>query len=186
MEEWRDIKGWKGIYQVSNHGRLKSFKREPNGKILSNVNKNRDYFRVTLCGEGRLNRSTRMHVLVAEAFIPNSAGKPEINHKDGNKQNNHIENLEWVTRFENSHHAIQNGMADFKGMNRYNQYIKPRPVLQVTLGGKVVCKYHNCVEAGRKTGICSRNIHQVASKTEYKPGLTRVQAGGYVWRFYGD
>jgi hypothetical protein len=186
MEEWRDVKGWEGIYQVSSHGRLKSFKKDPSGRILSNVNQNGDYFSVVLCQGNRVPRYVRMHILVAEAFIPNPLGKPEINHIDLNKQNNRAENLEWVDRRENYDHAVQNGVDFWSGMNHYNQCVRPKPVLQIRPDGKVLRKFNNCIEAARATGVCSRDIHLVASRTEYKPGLTRRQAGGFVWRFYGD
>jgi len=186
MEKWKDIKGWEGLYQVSSCGRLKSFKKEPDGRVLSNKNKKGDYFSVILNAQGRSPRHARMHVLVAEAFIPNPMCKPEVNHIDGNKQNNHVKNLEWASRVENMHHAIRMFPKVLQGMHRFNKYVKTRPILQINENGKVVGKFNNCQEAGKATGICSRNIHQVASRTEYNPGRTRSQAGGYKWRFYGD
>lgn len=183
MEKWKWIKEFEGVYQISNHGRLKSFKKNPAGRILSSKNKNGQYLSAVLCKKGRKPKSGRIHRFVGMAFIPNPSHKPEINHKDGNKQNNHHSNLEWVTRKENNAHALLNGFANIEGMNRYNKYLRPNPVLQISMDAKVIGKYINCKDAGRKTGVCSRNIHQVASKTEYKPDMTRKQAGGYMWRF---
>jgi len=185
MEIWKGIKGWEGVYQVSSHGRLRSFKKEPGGRILSNKNAKGGYFSIVLQNKGA-RRFVRMHVLVAEAFIPRPPDKQEVNHKDGNKQNNKVDNLEWATRRENVRHAVKMNPGMVAGMNRFNEYVNPRPVLQIDQHGRVIGKFNNCKEAGRATGVCSRNIHQVASCTEYKPGKTRSQAGGYRWRFYGD
>lgn len=185
MEIWKDIEGWQGIYQISNKGRLKSFKKNSNGFILSNKNSNGDYFSVVLAYAGKKS-FTRIHRLVAEAFIPNPENKPEVNHKDGNKQNNYIENLEWSTHSENLLDDVKRNPQRVLGMIRYNKFTKPKPIMQKTLDGKFVAKYSNGAEANKETGICHRNILQVASKDEYKPGKTRKQAGGFVWEFdYG-
>lgn len=112
-EEWKDIAGYEGIYQVSSFGnikRLKSFVKHPkggmkiiNGRILKTTRK-KAYGQVTLCKEtGQLNYS--VHRLVAQAFIPNPQNKPCVNHKDGDKRNNKINNLEWCTYKENELHS---------------------------------------------------------------------------------
>jgi len=187
MEEtWKDIVGWEGVYQISNHGRLKSFKQYSHGLILSLKNSLGDYLSVVLMYHNSPARSCRIHTLVAEAFIQNPHDKPEVNHRDGNKQNNHVGNLEWCTHKENHTHATLNGLADVEGMRHYNQVIKPKTVLQLTKLGAILGIYPNCNSAARHTGVCSRNIHQVAAKTEYKPGLTRSQAGGFKWVFSDD
>lgn len=183
MEIWKDIEGWKGFYQISSHGRLKSFKQDPAGKVMSNKNKTGWYLNVVLQGIGKEKQSVKIHKLVAMAFIPNPQNKREINHKDGDKQNNRVDNLEWVTRQENTHHAIKNGLANFYAMNAANKFILPNHVAQKTMDGKTINVFQSCSEAARRTGVCCRNIHQVASKTEYKPGLTRKQAGGYRWEY---
>jgi len=182
IEIWKDVKGWEGIYQISNQGKLKSFKKVRNGRILSNQNANGDYFSVVLAYAGKMN-FTRIHRLVAEAFIPNPENKSEVNHKDGNKQNNHLSNLEWSTHSENVIDDIKRNPQRIRGMIRYNKFIRPKPILQKTLKDKIISKYPNACEAGRKTGICSRNILQVARKDKHKPGKVRKQAGGFVWVF---
>ena len=183
-ETWKDIEGYEGLYQISNHGRLKSFLKDKSGKILSNVNKNGWYFTVRLLKDGKYN-TTRIHKLVAEAFIPNPQSKREVHHIDGNKQNNHVDNLMWVTSKEHVAIEMQENPAFTDAMNIYNRYERPKPVTQYTLEGKYVTTYANCIEASERTGVCSRNINQVAAKTEYKPGLTRKQAGGFRWVFEG-
>ena len=182
-ERWKNIKGWEGIYQISNCGRMKSFKVKKSGYILSNVNKTGGYLSVVLQSKYRPRQFTRIHHLVAEAFILNPDNLPEVNHKDTNKQNNRQDNLEWVTRAINARHAIKHNPNIIAGMNHYNRFIRPRSIIQYSLGGRQLAIFQNSIEAFHATGICHRNILQVASKDEYRPGLTRKQAGGFVWKF---
>ncbi len=181
-EQWKDVEGWEGIYQISNHGRLKSFKRLATGYVLSNVNKKGGYLSIVLRRCRGCPQYTRMHRLVAEAFIPNPKHRNAINHKDGNKQNNCVANLEWVTTSENARDAIARNPNMVAGMRYYNQCVRPKKVQQFTLDGVFIAEYHNCFAASRHTGVCSRNIFSVASGEEYKPGMTRSQAGGYIWK----
>lgn len=185
MEIWKSISGWEGIYEISSHGRLKSFKKSMNGYVLSNVNVNGDYFSVVLKSKGKV-RYTRIHRLVAEAFLMNPAGFLVVNHKDGNKQNNNIHNLEWCSCKQNVDHAIKMNPNIIAGMVKWNTETRPTPVMQLSIDGVFISEFKNCKDAGRITGICSRNIHQVASAAEYKPGLTRKQAGGYVWKYKSE
>ena len=185
LEFWKDIEGWEGIYQISDRGNLKSYKEIEEGRVLSNINKKGGYLSVVLCRHGRKAECTRIHRLVAKAFIPNPEGKSQVNHKNLDKQNNFAYNLEWATPRENMLDAIRKGIDFFSGMINYNKYIKANPVRQSLLSGEIVGEYRNAQEAGRETGVCARNILQVASRDEYKPGLTRKQAGGFVWQFSG-
>ncbi len=101
MEEfWKDIRGYEGLYQISSLGRVKSFYKN---KILKPRVKENDYLIVSLYKEGK-DKKFYIHRLVAEAFIPNPENKEYVNHKDFNKSNNSIGNLEWVTRIENFRH----------------------------------------------------------------------------------
>ena len=92
MEIWENVEDFEGIYQISNHGRLKSFKAAADGRVLSNKIRKGDYLAVVLQANGKT-KHTRMHRLVAECFIPNIFGGNEVNHRDGNKQNNHAPSL---------------------------------------------------------------------------------------------
>lgn len=183
QEVWKDINGFEGVYQISNLGRLKSFKKEAKGKILSNTNKKGGYFSIIL-SKGDKVKSTRIHRLVAEAFIPNPDKLTQVHHKDGNKQNNHIENLEWIS--ERQHHFItrkQNPNA-IRGLVKFNKFIRPKKIQQYSLNGELLAEYNNGTEAHLKTGVCARNIHQVATKTPFnKKGNVRKQAGGYIWKY---
>lgn len=118
-EEWRDIKGYEGLYQVSNLGRVRSLPREVayirvrnnkaqniishhSGRIMSSPINGEGYAQVPITRGNNM----RVHRLVAETFIPNPENKPFINHIDGNKANNRVDNLEWCTNSENQRHAI--------------------------------------------------------------------------------
>ena len=118
MEEWKDIEGYEGYYQISSHGRVRSvnrYVRHPSGKqaqkrgrIFRNGWKNKSLI-AGLTKEGK-SRGFLIYRLVAKAFIPNPDNKPEVNHIDGNRMNNHISNLEWSTRSENEKHAYDTGL----------------------------------------------------------------------------
>lgn len=116
-EIWKDIKGYEGIYQVSNIGRVRSFDRYTRGlkKMFKPgcIRKPFDttgYESVALSNSG--DKTFMVHRLVADAFIPNPKGLPCVNHIDGNKKNNVVSNLEWVTYSENTRHAIRIGLID--------------------------------------------------------------------------
>ena len=109
MEEiWKQIKGGYEEYQVSNFGQIKSLKNK-NEKILHLYKDRQGYMNVRLCKDGTV-KKFKVHRLVTMAFIENLNGFPEINHKDGNKENNFVENLEWVTRSQNIKHAFDTGL----------------------------------------------------------------------------
>lgn len=124
MEKWRSIKGYKGYYEVSNRGRIKSLKRTitfvdgrtrriPERFLKLTLTRNNlgkpAYFVVALCKE-HIETQHLVHRLVATAFIPNPESKSDVNHKDGNKQNNRKSNLEWMTKQENEEHAKAIGL----------------------------------------------------------------------------
>lgn len=105
-EIWRDIQGYENRYKISNHGRVKSFiirERELAQPIRNG------YCHVDLCKNGKI-KSMAVHRLVCSAFHANPLNKPEVNHKDCNRRNNHVDNLEWTTRKENAEHAAINGL----------------------------------------------------------------------------
>ena len=122
-EVWKDIEDFEGLYQVSNFGRVKSLERTRKGiknsncflagRILKNKHNNKGYCFVGLCKNKKITY-VRPHRLVAEYFILNPDNKPQVNHIDGNKDNNRIDNLEWMTNAENMQHALANGLVNNK------------------------------------------------------------------------
>lgn len=112
-EIWKDVKGYEGLYQISNLGRIKSLKRqvgfiERDEKILK-PRLIRSYL-VAHLFKNNVAKNVLIHRMVAEMFIENPENKPCVNHIDGNKQNNKVENLEWVTHSENDLHAYKLGL----------------------------------------------------------------------------
>ena len=103
-EIWKDIKGYENKYQISNKGNVKSlnYKRTNKTKIISPALS--IYKTVTLSKKSKT-KTYYIHRLVAETFIPNEFNLPQVNHKDGDKYNNNVSNLEWCTEKENMHHA---------------------------------------------------------------------------------
>jgi len=116
-EIWKEITGFKGLYKISNHGRVKSVERIvarknnylPIPERILKPGKGRDYLHVNLCKDG-ISKSYKIHLLVAKHFVPNIYNKPQVNHKDGNKHNNYYTNLKWCTQSENITHAYKTGL----------------------------------------------------------------------------
>jgi len=155
-EIWKDVAGYEGLYQVSNLGKVKSLNYNHTGKpkIMSFKHGTTDYLFVSLSKHKRV-KNKYIHVMVAEAFVPNKNGLPCVNHIDGDKTNNRVENLEWVTYSQNTRHAIKIGlrtdsnMRGVKGVANKNS----RPVWQYTKDGELLkiwpcvsdaARYYNC------------------------------------------
>ena len=100
MEQWKDIKGYEGKYQISSWGRVKNIK---SGNIIAPYRNSKGYLKISLYANGK-NNKYRINRLVALAFVPNPYGLPQVNHKDGNKENNSYTNLEWTTNGINAKH----------------------------------------------------------------------------------
>jgi hypothetical protein len=136
-EIWKDIRGYSGKYQVSNKGRIRSLLCN-RVKILSLHDDSFGYLKVTLHAVKR--KHYRVHRLVAQAFIPNPKRRPQINHKDGNKRNNGVKNLKWVTNRQNYDHALKNNLVA-RGERSGNHKLTIKQVLKIRLLSKVLTAY---------------------------------------------
>lgn len=139
-EVWKPIKGFEGLYEISNFGRVKSLARKPGKGInkqhlidtIKKQSQNQYGYRQVGFQIGKKHYCKQVHRLVSEAFIKNPKNKPCVNHKDGNKQNNHITNLEWCTYKENSQHAFRIGICDHRrGESCYNSTLKEYQVRKI-------------------------------------------------------
>lgn len=180
MEEiWRPIKEWETLYEVSNLGRVRSKDRVVNrnvkgkviptkykGKILSS-HLNRGYEYVTLTNSP-IKRQLKVHRLVAEAFIHNPDNLPQVNHKDENKVNNHVDNLEWCTNEYNCNYGTARKRASKKKKHKISQY---------DLNNNWLRDWDSACDASRALGINRARINGcVLGLKEHKT------AGGYIWR----
>lgn len=135
MKSWKQyphllksIKGFDG-YKISEEGVVVSFKRKT-PKILKSFLVDGKYKCHRLRSNGKT-FSKLTHRLVADTFIKNPSGKPEVNHKDGNPLNNHVNNLEWVTPKENMKHAIKTGLFERKGESHLMSKLTRKEVLEI-------------------------------------------------------
>lgn len=108
-EKWKDVVGYEGLYKVSSFGNILS---SYSNKLLKPKKERNGYVRVALVKNKKV-KYFSVHRLVLTAFVQNTENKNTINHKDGNKLNNHLSNLEWATSKENITHAWNNGMNDW-------------------------------------------------------------------------
>jgi len=131
MEIWKDIPDYEGLYQASNLGNIKSLKKNI---ILRQNGDNYGYMQVILYN-GETRKTGKVHRLVGKAFIENPENKPQINHKDGNKKNNHVSNLEWLTNRENKKHAIDTGLTVMSPKTREAQIASIGKVILDTATG---------------------------------------------------
>lgn len=180
MEEWKDIKGYEGLYQVSNEGRVKSLERivikknrygkysqfKHKCKILKPQYDSDGYQIISLCVNG-VPKTYKIHRLVAKAFIPNPEDKPEIDHINGVKNENNAENLKWSSHIENTNNTITKTPK-----NREDQSKK---VYQYTLEGKLVAIWPSTRECGRQ-GFQQSNVQKccVGENKTYN---------GYKWSY---
>ena len=142
MEEWRDIPGYESFYQVSNLGNVRSIRFN---KIRNMKSWDSNGYRAVELYLNNNGYTVGIHRLVALALIPNPENKPEVNHKDRNRSNNNVENLEWVTQSENVAHAYRNGVTPRS--THQNQPFQ-KEILDIIENKK----YFSIREASRQTG----------------------------------
>ena len=163
-------------YTIHKNGRVYS---EFVGRFLQNRLSNRGYYHVLLTENG-IEKNHLIHRLVATAFIPNPDNKPQVNHKDGNKLNNNLDNLEWCTNRENAKHSYENGLTKHENLvkaSNISAEILSKPVAQYDLDGNIINIFKSFADAGMFLGKQSggSNIGKMI-------GSNFKQVYGYKWR----
>lgn len=177
-EVWKDIRGYKGRYMISNKGRVKSLKRlaDPifvnNARIVMKVKQrimktalSMGYPVVSLNKLG-IEKQVSVHRLVAQAFIPNPLNLPQVNHRDGNKKNNYYKNLQWVTNRQNIQHAFDNGLIKAsRGEDHYNTSLKIKDVKRIR---RLHEKGIHAKEIASEYGMTIGGVRQIAYRLRWK------------------
>ena len=179
-EEWRPVIGFEGLYEVSNKGRVKSLPR----MVKRGSGESMTYERILVGGishgyrycllhkQDGSRKSLRVNRLVADAFIPNPNNLPLVNHKDENRLNNNVDNLEWCTPLYNTRYGTALERASFNnGRNKR--------VCQYDMDGNLVSTYYNINEAVRRIGGHHATISQCC-------GHKKLSYKGYIWLYEDD
>ena len=171
QEIWKSIPNLNG-YLISNLGRVYSNKRK---KIISQHNNEKGYLRVTLY-DNKQSKVFRVHRLVAQTFLNNPNNYEEINHIDGNKHNNCVNNLEWCNHLHNMQEAFKNNLIPPRKSNKTS--FKPTKVILCNLQGKPIKTFPSIRKASDYTGIDVRNI------SRYCKGQRKCKE--YIWRYANE
>lgn len=187
MEIWKDIKGYEGLYQVSNMGQVKSLGNGKSNKSKLKVMKqqlnHKGYPMINLCKNG-VTKGVSVHRLVAINFIPNPNNLPQVNHIDEIKTNNCVENLEWCTNEYNHNYGTRIERVRQKQIGNPNmktslgkfgkEHPTSKPILQLTLDGEIIKLWFSASDAIRENGYGKSHISSCCTgkkKTAY----------GYKW-----
>lgn len=159
-EIWKDVSGYEGRYIVSTLGHIKNVKRN---KLLKPTIDSKGYSNVKLYMNNIQSKTHKVHRLVASAFLSNPDNKPQINHKDENRTNDRVDNLEWCTNKYNCNYG------------NHSKHLS-KPILQFDKNGNYIRKWNGASEAGKALNICIQSIQKCCK-------LKRFSAGGYVWKY---
>ena len=169
-EVWKDIVGYEGLYQVSNLGRIKSIGKDAD-RILK-VNKKRNGYIGCVLSKNGIIKHYRVHRLVAEAFIPNTENKPQVNHINGIKTDNNAKNLEWCTAKENINHSFKAGLSRGR---RDGKNVLSKKIRQYSLDGAFIKEWESAMQIQRELGFYNSAISACCLNKQ-------KQAYGYIWR----
>lgn len=188
-EEWRDIKDFEGLYQISNYGRVKSLGRIKNCKSsnqfakfnskviikerIMKLKKDR-YLRVQLYDKNGYSKYYSVHKLVGKTFIKNNDNTLIIDHKNNNTYDNRVNNLQWVTYSDNAKYSYDRGRVKKIGKEHHLS----RLIGQFDLNGNLLAIYHGSGEASRFTGISDVTIRQAC-----RGGYGVKTRKGYIWKY---
>lgn len=195
-EVWLPAKGFEKLCEVSNYGNIRSLPRvikqsarnnsvsthQYKGKMLKPVLNNNGYLVV-----GIKDKHYSVHRIVAKTFLEQIPGKDYVNHKDGNKTNNHVDNLEWCTAKENTNHAVRNNLINFRSERKVKSAranIKKATeknklkVNQYDLSGEFIRSYDSIIEASMETNANAAKISRCAKGKQ-------KTCGGFLWEYWG-
>ena len=147
VELWKDVLGYEGLYRVSSIGNVLSLRQKPQRLLKPKINKF-GYYQLTICNKKQ--KSTRVHRLVAEAFIPNPNNLPTVNHINGIKTDNRVENLEWMSYFDNNMHA------KYTGLNKEGR-LTEKQVREIYF----TFKDEDAKVLAKKYGVCPHTIRDI-------------------------
>ena len=169
-EIWKDVVGYEGLYQVSNNGRVKSlwFGKE---RILKPMKTIWGYLQVDLNKNGE-RKGYRVHRLVAQTFLPNPDNLPVVNHKDENKENNKVENLEFCDTKYNINYGTRNQRVAEKLTNGK----RSKPIFQYTKTGEFIQEWKSATDVERNLGYSHCHISQCCNEK-------RKSANGFIWKY---
>jgi hypothetical protein len=188
-EEWKDIKDFEGLYQISNYGRVKRLGYWRNHIARNQCStfrstyyvkehilkiKKDNYSRVQLYASADNNKLVSIHKLVALHFIPNLENKPIVDHKNNNTYDNRVDNLQWVTHKENADYSWQRGRERNFGARHKNS----KKIGQYSIDGTLLNTYYGSGEASRATGISDVIIRQAC-----RGGRGCKTRKGYIWKY---
>ena len=154
----KDVCGYEGLYKVDENGNVFSVR---NNKLLKRMMFPSGYEYVHLCNGKGKTKLFRVHRLVAETFIPNPNNLPEVNHKDGDKLNNNVKNLEWCTNLENMRHSVETGLRNIKGENNPSAKLTVKDVINIRKEYIPKSKEFGTVALARKYGVTNVMIGKI-------------------------
>lgn len=164
-EKWKDIKNYEGLYQISNLGRVKKINKS--NIIICKPSIDTSGYKQIVLTKNKKRKSYKIHRLIAQAFIPNPNNLPQINHKDENKLNNDVSNLEWCTLQYNCNYGSRNYRCTRHRQHRVQQYNKQN---------NLVREYLSLKEAEKITKIKYQQISRCCRNKQ-------KSAGGYIWKY---